>query len=334
MEETGMSNQIDVPAGRWISYREDIKILDCTVRDGGLMNDHYFSDDVVRAVYEADVAAGVDYMELGYKASKKIFAPDEYGRWKFCGEDDIKRIVGDNPTGLKLSVMADAERCDYHEDIVPSEQSPVDLVRVATYIHQIPTALDMIKDAHDKGYETTVNLMAVSTVMEPELDKAIELLAQSEARVIYLVDSFGAMYSEQVHYLIKKYMGFAEPQGKTVGMHAHNNQMLAYANTIDAIVLGANMLDGSMAGLGRGAGNCPLELLLGFLHNPKYDLRPVLQCIQHVIEPMREELLWGYDIPYMITGQLNQHPRAAMKFNASEDRGDILKFYDQMIEEE
>ena len=329
-----MSNQIDVPAGRWISYREDIKILDCTVRDGGLMNEHYFSDDIVKAVYEADVAAGVDYMELGYKASKKIFAPDEYGRWKFCDEDDIKRIVGDNPTDLKLSVMADAERCDYHEDIVPSEQSPVDLVRVATYIHQIPTALDMIKDAHDKGYETTVNLMAVSTVMEPELDKAIELLAQSEARVIYLVDSFGAMYSEQVHYLIKKYMSFAEPQGKTVGMHAHNNQMLAYANTIEAIVLGANMHDGSMAGLGRGAGNCPLELLLGFLHNPKYDLRPVLQCIQHVIEPMREELLWGYDIPYMITGQLNQHPRAAMKFNASEDRGDILKFYDQMSEEE
>jgi 4-hydroxy 2-oxovalerate aldolase len=117
-------------------------------------------------------------------------------------------------------------------------------------------------------------------------------------------------------------------------MHAHNNQMLAYANTIEAIVLGANMHDGSMAGLGRGAGNCPLELLLGFLHNPKYDLRPILHCIQHLIEPMRKDLMWGYDIPYMITGQLNQHPRAAMKFNAGEDRGDIVKFYDQMIEEE
>ena len=94
------------------------------------------------------------------------------------------------------------------------------------------------------------------------------------------------------------------------------------------------MLDGSMAGLGRGAGNCPIELLLGFLHNPKFRLRPVLKCIQEYIEPLRKDLLWGFDIPYMITGLLNQHPRSAMQFNASEDRGDIVKFFDLMIEEE
>jgi 4-hydroxy 2-oxovalerate aldolase len=119
-----------------------------------------------------------------------------------------------------------------------------------------------------------------------------------------------------------------------VGMHAHNNPQLAFANTIEAIILGANMLDGSMAGLGRGAGNCPLELLIGFLHNPKYHLRPILQCIRDTIEPMRKDLNWGFDIPYMITGILNQHPRPAMRFNASEDRADIVKFFDMMIEEE
>jgi 4-hydroxy 2-oxovalerate aldolase len=110
--------------------------------------------------------------------------------------------------------------------------------------------------------------------------------------------------------------------------------MLAYANTVEAVILGANMLDASMAGLGRGAGNCPMELLLGFLHNPKFHLRPVLKCIQDHVEPRREELRWGFDIPYMITGFLNQHPRAAMQFNASEDRGDLVKFYDTIIEEE
>ena len=98
-------------------------------------------------------------------------------------------------------------------------------------------------------------------------------------------------------------------------MHAHNNQQLAYANTVEAIILGANMLDGSMAGLGRGAGNCPLELLLGFLHNPKFRLRPVLECIRDHVEPLREKLLWGFDIPYMITGLLNLHPRSAIQFN-------------------
>jgi 4-hydroxy 2-oxovalerate aldolase len=321
-------------AEKWVPYRPEIKIFDCTIRDGGLMNDHKFDDGIAKAVYTACVEGGVDYMELGYKASKRIYAPAEFGAWKFCTEDDIRRIVGENDTPLKLSAMADAERTDYHEDILPCDQSVLDMIRVATYIHQIPVALDMIKDAHDKGYETTVNLMAVSTIPEKELDKGLELLADSEVNVIYLVDSFGALYSEKIHYLMKKYFRYVESSDKNVGMHAHNNQQLAYANTIEAIILGANMLDGSMAGLGRGAGNCPIELLIGFLHNPKFHLRPILQCIQEHIEPLREKLLWGFDIPYMITGLLNQHPRAAMQFNTSENRGNLVKFFDSMIEEE
>src|ERR1043165_1154696 len=126
----------------WIGYRPEIKVLDVTVRDGGLMNDHKFNHDFVRAVYQANVAAGVDYMEMGYKASKKMHARDKFGCWKFCDEDDMRRV--------------------------------------ASYIHQIPSALDMIKDAHDKGYETTINLMAVSTVPEIELDGALEVLCKSE----------------------------------------------------------------------------------------------------------------------------------------------------------
>jgi 4-hydroxy 2-oxovalerate aldolase len=288
----------------------------------------------VKAVYKACVQGGIDYMELGYKASKGIFSPDEYGRWKFCAEEDLRSIVDENDSALKLSVMADAERTNYHEDILPGDQSVLDMIRVATYIHQIPVALDIVKDAHDKGYETCINLMAVSTVPEWELDEALDVFADSEVNALYLVDSFGAFYSEQVQYLLRKFLQYATPAGKTVGMHAHNNQQLAYANTIEALILGANMLDGSMAGLGRGAGNCPIELLVGFLHNPKFRLRPVLQCIQEYIEPMRDDLMWGFDIPYMITGLLNMHPRTAIQFNATEHRGDMVKFFDQMIDED
>ncbi|MBU6402655.1 MAG: aldolase catalytic domain-containing protein [Verrucomicrobia bacterium] len=297
------------------------------------MNDHRFDDEFVKAVYTACVEAGIDYMELGYKASRKIFAPTDFGPWKFCTEDDLRRIVGDNDTSLKLAVMADAERTDYHQDILPRDQSVIDMVRVATYINQIPAAIDMLKDAHDKGYETTVNLMAVSAVQERELDQGLELLATSEAEAIYIVDSFGALYSEQIHYLARKYLHYAKAAGKQVGIHAHNNLQLAYSNTIEAIILGANYLDATLAGLGRGAGNCQMELLLGFLHNPKFRLRPVLQCVQQYVEPMRAKLGWGFDIPYMMTGLLNRHPRSAIKFNAGKDRGNFVKFYDAIIDE-
>jgi 4-hydroxy 2-oxovalerate aldolase len=322
----------ETPAGRWVSYRAEIKVLDCTIRDGGLMNDHKFDDQIVKAVYTACVEAGIDYMELGYKASRKIIVPGEHGPWKYCTEEDMRCIVGDNPTALKLSVMADAERTDYHEDILPKDKSVVDMVRVATYISQIPTALEMVKDARDKGYETTVNLMAVSTVPEYELNEGLELLAQSEAKAIYVVDSFGTLYSEQVEHLVRKYLHYCKAAGKEIGMHAHNNLQLGFANTIEAIVLGANMLDATMAGLGRGAGNCPMELLIGFLHNPKYNMLPVLRCVQDTIEPLRSKLMWGFDLPYMLTGFLNQHPRAAIKFKESKTKGDIVDFYNEVWE--
>lgn len=321
-------------AKNWVSYRPEIKVLDCTIRDGGLMNDHRFNDEIVKAVYLACVESGIDYMEIGYKNSKKIFAPDKHGDWKYCDEEAVRRIVGDNDSSLKLSVMADAQKSDYKKDILPKSESVLDMIRVACYIHQIPLALDMIKDAHDKGYETCVNIMAASIVSERELDEALEILAKSEVGTIYVVDSFGSLYSEHVHFLVDKYLKYAKAAGKQVGMHAHNNQQLAYANTIDAVIRGANMLDASMAGLGRGAGNCLMELLLGFLHNPKFRIKPILECIQNHIEPMRKDLMWGFDIPYMLTGALNRHPRSAIKFNASSDKGNIVKFYDAMSEED
>ena len=316
-----------------MSYRSDIKVLDCTIRDGGLMNDHKFDDEIVKGVYDACVEAGIDYMELGYKNSKKLFAPAENGAWKYCDEDDMRRIVGENETELKLTAMADAEKSDYKEDILPKSESVLDMIRVATYIHQIPTALDMIKDAHDKGYDACVNLMAVSTCPESELDEGLELLVKSEISAIYVVDSFGHLYSEQVAELMKKYLDFARTEGKQVGMHAHNNQQLGFANTIESIILGASMLDATMAGLGRGAGNCPIELLISFLHNPKFHVRPILKCIQDHIEPMRAKLGWGFDLSYMITGVLNQHPRSAMAFNDQKNK-DIVKFFDEITLDE
>lgn len=318
----------------WVTYRPEIKVLDCTVRDGGLINDHQFDDGFVKAVYETCVAAGVDYMEIGYKSSRKgVATKDKFGDWKYCNEECIRRIVGDKKSTVKLAVMADAEKCDYKEDIPPKKNSVVDLIRVATYVHQIPVAVDMIKDATDKGYEATCNLMAVSTVQDDALDQALEVLAQTPASTIVVVDSFGALYTEQVERLVKKYQKALKGTDKEVGLHMHNNQQLAFANTIEGIIHGANRVDATMGGLGRGAGNCPMELMLGFLRNPKYHVRPVYKLLQDHMIKMREKLEWGPLVPYNIVGQLNQHPRGAMAVLASTDRDKFVEFYDKCVGE-
>jgi len=319
-----------VPAP-WITYRPELKVLDCTIRDGGLVNDHQFSDDFVRAVYQACVEAGIDYMELGYKNSKRLFPPDKFGPWKHCDEEDLRRIVGDNPTDLKLTAMCDAGKSDWKIDVLPKDESVLDMIRVAFYAHQVSEAVDMIHDAAEKGYEVSANLMAVTKNTEQEIDQVLEEVARTPAGVIVVVDSFGAMYAEQVEILVKKYLQYCQAADKTVGMHAHNNQQLAFANTIEAIIHGANRLDASMAGLGRGAGNCPMELLIGFLRNPKFRIRPILQVLQDHLLPLSREAEWGPFVQYNITGQLNQHPRDAIAARAGENRDDYVGFYDKLM---
>lgn len=320
--------------GELISYRPDIKVVDCTIRDGGLVNNFYFDDEFVRNLYTANVAAGVEYMEFGYKASKEIFDVKEFGKWKFCDEQDIRDIVGDNNTDLKISVMADVGRTDYKKDIIPKTDSVIDMIRIATYINTIPAAIEMIHYCAEMGYETTINIMAVSTAAESELDLALDLLAQSEVGTIYLVDSYGSLYPEQIRRLADKYLKVAEKYGKKVGIHAHNNQQLAFANTIEACAVGVSYLDATMSGMGRGAGNCNMELLLGFLRNPKYSLNPVLKFLQNQMLPLKKTgLVWGCDVQYMLTGQQNQHPRTAIAFTA-EQREDYAAFYQSLLDRE
>lgn len=320
--------------GELISYRPDIKVVDCTIRDGGLVNNFYFDDEFVRNLYTANVAAGVEYMEFGYKASKEIFDVKEFGKWKFCDEQDIRDIVGDNNTDLKISVMADVGRTDYKKDIIPKTDSVIDMIRIATYINTIPAAIEMIHYCAEMGYETTINIMAVSTAAESELDLALDLLAQSEVGTIYLVDSYGSLYPEQIRRLADKYLKVAEKYGKKVGIHAHNNQQLAFANTIEACTVGVSYLDATMSGMGRGAGNCNMELLLGFLRNPKYSLNPVLKFLQNQMLPLKKSgLVWGCDVQYMLTGQQNQHPRTAIAFTA-EQREDYAAFYQSLLDRE
>ncbi len=309
-------------------FREQIKVLDCTIRDGGLVNNHDFGHRFVRQVYENLSKAGIDYMEIGYKNSRELFSSSEYGAWKFCDDEDIKKIIDGIESNLKLSVMVDVGRVNL-DDVRPASDSPVDMIRVASYVKDIDKAIFMVNHFVDKGYETTINIMAISRDQGPELDEALhQIESESKAEVIYIVDSFGSLYQETTEWLVKRFQDILKT--KEVGFHGHNHQQLAFGNTIEAIIHGANYLDGTIYGMGRAAGNCPLELLIGFLKNPKFDIRPILDLISEEFIPLREKLEWGYIIPYAIAGMMNEHPRAAMALRKSKNKENYREFYESL----
>ena len=277
----------DMIKGTMISYRPDIKVLDATIRDGGLVNNFEFTDDFVRKLYLTNVRAGVDVMEIGYLADPELFEESKFGKWKFCHEDAIQKVL-----------------------------------------------IDMIETCTKKGYHTTVNIMAVSKAQESELEEALEMLGKSSVEVIYLVDSYGSLYPLQMRQLAQRYLEAGEKYGKKIGIHAHNNQQLAFANTTECAMMGVSYLDATMAAMGRGAGNCAMELLMGFLKNPKYDIKPVLRFLQDEMQKLKNDgIVWGYDIQYLLTGYLNQHPRTAIAFT-NEKRQDYFTFFQELQENE
>ena len=301
-----------------MDQKSGIKIVDATMRDGGLVNDFYFEDDLVKALYQTNLTTGVDYMEFGYKASKRMFDPAQNGKWKYCDDENIRAIVGENKTDLKVAVMADVGRCDYQEDFLPKSESPIDMIRVATYLDTVDGAVSMIEDAAKKGYEVSCNVMAISRSEQYDLRGALETIAKTQASVLYVVDSYGALYPDQAKRLVDTYLDVAAKYGKQVGMHAHNNLQLAFSNTMLAHELGATWLDGTYDAMGRGAGNCAMELLLGYLEKKgygKYKMAPALPFLDQYMEGLkRKGVVWGYDTQYLLTGLLNQHPRAAIEF--------------------
>ncbi len=317
-------------------FRPEIKVCDCTIRDGGLMNDSKFPLETIRNVYKALSAAGVDIIELGYRNSKEMFSPKKFGPWRFCDDDILRQAVEGIESNAKIAVMQDAHKA-VAQDVLPKEESVVDIIRIATYVKDIDKAIALANNATDKGYEATINIMAISHAIERELDEALQQIEEeTKIFVCYIVDSFGALYSEDIDYLIEKYRRFLKT--KEVGMHCHNQQQLAYANTIEAIIKNVNYLDGTLYGLGRAAGNCPLELLMGFLKNPKFDIRPILDVIGKEIIPLQKTLTWGYAIPYMVSGMLNVHPKDSMEHvllpEDDPEKYNFAAFYERLSEDE
>jgi len=317
------------PDGLVTDRRRRIKVLDCTIRDGGICNDWHFKKDTVARTFKALSQSGVDYMEVGYRTQEGVFDRSKVGLWRHCDEQDVRDVVHADRVGadrLKLTVMMDAHRSTAEQ--LPTADSVIDVVRIATYAHDMDKALRLLDAALENGKETFINVMAVSALPPEEVDVFLKKLAGTGVHNVALVDSFGALFPYHVRYLVRKYQNYLGESIK-VGVHCHNNQQQAFANSIAAIDEGVDFVDATIHGMGRGAGNCPLELLLFYLDNPRYDVRPVLEMVDW-FATLRDDLRWGYHLPYAITGYFNIHPRGGIDRMASKDRYNVTPMYEKL----
>ena len=307
-----------------------VKIIDCTIRDGGLVNNWDFSVEFVQDLYDSLSQAGVEYMGIGYKNSPKLLNATEPNPWRFLDDNFLKEIIPEKKF-TKLSALVDIGRVD-PDDILPAEQSVLDMIRVACYIREVDKGLELIQMFHDLGYETSLNIMALSSVPENQLIEAFNMVKESPVDAVYVVDSFGSLDPSDIEHQVKKFKAMLP--NKEFGIHTHNNMQLAFANTLTAMRNGVTFLDSSVYGMGRAAGNCHTELLVTHIQKPSYNLKPVLSVIEKHMLEMRQKWEWGYIIPYMISGALNEHPRIAMAYRDSDDRDKFVDFYNKVTSPE
>ncbi|RBW69677.1 aldolase catalytic domain-containing protein [Bacillus taeanensis] len=305
-------------------------IIDCTIRDGGLVNNWDFSVEFVQDLYEGLSAAGVEYMEIGYKNSARLLNATEPNPWRFLDDHFLKEIIPEKKF-TKLSALVDIGRVDPN-DVLPREESVLDMIRVACYIREVDKGLELVQMFHDLGYETSLNIMALSSVPEHQLIEAFDMVKKSPVDVVYIVDSFGSLDPKDIEHQVNKFKDMLP--NKQLGIHTHNNMQLAFANTLTAMRNGVTFLDSSVYGMGRAAGNCNTELLVSYIQKASYEMKPVLGVIEKHMLEMREKWEWGYIIPYMISGVLNEHPRVAMAYRASDERDNFVDFYEKVTSPE
>ena len=300
------------------------QIMDVTLRDGSYAINYQFSEQDTKCIGVALENAGIRYVEIGHGMG--LNASSYKNGLALCTDEEY------------LAAAQGAYRkCTYGMFCIPGVARVEDLdllkkygagfVRVGCNIDKIRTSEPYVRRAKELGLMVAANYMKSYTATEEEFAQCVELSRSYGADIIYVVDSAGCMLPEDV----KKYFDIIKQFGLKAGFHGHNNQQLAFSNTIQAIINHVDYLDGSVSGMGRGAGNCTTELLLSFLKNPKYDLRPVLDAIQELFLPLRDKYEWGYIIPQMITGMLNRHPQDAIAIRKTEDKDNYRKFYDHMM---
>ena len=320
-----------------------IKLIDCTLRDGGYYNDWDFSKELVSDYLQAMLALDVDFVEIGFRFVKNEGFKGGYA----FSTDDFIRSIG-IPVALrdKIGVMvkgadllpkdASRESLDFQLEILnklfkDKKDSPVTLVRIACHVHEFPQCLSAATWLKAKGYLVGFNLMQIANCKEAEIMQLVEQASQYPIDVLYFADSMGSLDAEQTKKIIQAFK-----QGWTgqLGIHTHDNMGRAIANSLQAVKEGVTWVDGTVTGMGRGPGNAQTEYLVLALseHKPKSNPTKLFELIRKHFKPLQTQYGWGTNPYYYLAGKYNIHPTFVQEMLADNrfDDEDIIAVIDQL----
>lgn len=293
------------------TINNSIKILDCTLRDGGYVNEWAFGVDNARAITEIVSKSGVEFVEVGFIGPHQ----DQDGVVRFSSMSELMKVFSNLDRNAKLSAMVYAE--GYSADDIPvCSADTVEMIRVIFWKRNLEEGVEYCRKLVNKGYEVGVQLARTEQYDLSEIGDIVMMFNDVHPYAVYLVDSFGTFNRDKV-------LRYAEIYDRSLaydikfGFHAHNNMQQAFTNAVTFCEAGFDhslILDASVMGMGRGAGNLNIELLMNYLneHGEHYDLIPICQVASRYIEPVKKSIkpseLWGYSYPYFLSAITGRNP--------------------------
>ena len=316
-----------------------IEVLDCTIRDGGYVNDWRFTEEQIRECYNACSLSGVDYMEIGFRNLKTKKNLDSFGDTYFCDEEYINRVTN-GIDGCKLAVMVTINAFDFN-DFVPKEQSKISLIRVLMAYHgakngddnildikQLLEGVEQINKLVDMGYEISFNIGRIDKMSFDQLYEVCSIISKLKVKYFTMADTYGSVDLDYIEKLVPYIVNLFKNEFKSdikVGFHAHDNCSDATCKALYSLKHGAEIIDGCSLGYGRGSGNAKTELILMNLnknYNKNYDFINIIEYGDNYLINYKECLNnLCYNVVYALCSYFGCHVTYSI---------DIVEKYDKL----
>lgn len=287
-----------------------MKLFDCSMRDGGYMNNWYFSKEQARACYSATKDCGIEYCEIGFRRNEHTNGP-----WFYTPESLVNETFGDIVTPeCKLAIMAQMGTFTI-DDFVPKSESHISMVRVLIAYHckdkddskldteLIRETVDTCKKLKDLGYEVSINIGRIDKMSDEQIQETCGIIKDAPIEYFYLADTYGNLGIYKMRQILANINKYYD--GK-VGFHAHDNLKNASVKAIDALYNGADIVDVTFGGFGRGSGNAKSEYVLAHFEDRK--LLPALLYTDKWIQSYKES-----GVPYLLSGLKSMHVNYAIE---------------------